>query len=69
MRHEFFPGRLLAGIVLMVAAGMYLADAGGVWTAPWWVAVPVVCGGLVVAGSVGALAQLVRVRRRRRRGD
>ncbi|MFE1950566.1 hypothetical protein ACFW9D_08875 [Streptomyces sp. NPDC059524] len=69
MRHDFFPGRLVAGVVLLVTAVVYFGDAGEAWTAPWWVAVPLVCGGLVLALLVGAVTQLFRVRGRRRSSD
>jgi hypothetical protein len=66
VRHEFAPGRLLAGLALIVAAFIYFGAAGDAWEAPWWVAFPVIGGGFVVAAVVGAATQAVRVRRRRR---
>ncbi|MBT3154630.1 hypothetical protein HTV45_27800 [Streptomyces sp. CHD11] len=67
LRHEFQPGRLVAGSALTVAAVIYAGDAGGAWDTPWFVMIPVVVGGLCLAGAVGSLTGLVR--RRRRRAD
>ncbi|NEB80447.1 hypothetical protein G3I40_35340 [Streptomyces sp. SID14478] len=64
MRHDFFPGRLVAGLALMVAAVVYFGDAGGAWDTPWFVVIPLVCGGLCLAGAVGTVARAVRVKRR-----
>lgn len=63
MRREFSPGRFVAGLVLVVTAVVYFGDAGGVWEAPWFVGIPLVCGGLGVAGAVGTVTQIVRLRR------
>lgn len=62
LRHEFQPGRLVAGVFLVLAAVLYAGDAGGAWETPWFVVFPLVVGGLCLAGAVGALAG----RRRRR---
>ena len=67
LRHEFQPGRLVAGVVLTVAAVLYAGDAGGAWDTPWFVMVPVVTGGLCLAGAVGFLTG--RIRRHRGRAD
>ncbi|WP_081239958.1 hypothetical protein [Streptomyces viridosporus] len=63
LRHEFQPGRLVAGAVLILAAVLYAGDAGGAWETPWFVMVPVVTGGLCLAGAVAFLTG--RIRRRR----
>ncbi|KOG34101.1 hypothetical protein [Streptomyces resistomycificus] len=63
LRHEFQPGRLVAGFFLILAGVVYAGDAGGLWETPWFVVIPVVTGGLCVAGAVGVLAQAVRGRR------
>ncbi|MFF9219979.1 hypothetical protein [Streptomyces viridosporus] len=63
LRHEFQPGRLVAGAVLTLAAVLYAGDAGGAWETPWFVMIPVVTGGLCLAGAVAFLAG--RIRRRR----
>jgi ABC-type uncharacterized transport system permease subunit len=66
LRHELQPGKLVAGTVLTVAAVLYAGDAGGAWEIPWFVAVPLVTGGLCLAGVVAFLTG--RVRRRRQAG-
>jgi hypothetical protein len=65
LRHEFQPGRLVAGAFLVLAAVIYAGDAGGAWDTPWFVVIPVVTGGLCLAGAVGSLTGLVRRRRSR----
>ncbi|GGW33239.1 hypothetical protein [Streptomyces griseoloalbus] len=67
LRHEFQPGRLVAGIVLTLTAVIYAGDAGGAWETPWFVVIPVVTGGLCLAGAVGFLTRLIRRRRTRPR--
>ncbi|WP_309058796.1 hypothetical protein [Streptomyces sp.] len=66
LRHEFQPGRLVAGAFLTFAAVLYAGDAGGAWETPWFVMVPVVTGGLCLAGAVALLTG--RIRRRRAPG-
>jgi hypothetical protein len=63
LRHEFQPGKLVAGTVLVLAGVLYAGDAGGAWETPWFVAIPLVTGGLCLAGAVAFLTG--RVRRRR----
>ncbi|CAL9556102.1 hypothetical protein SUDANB176_04548 [Streptomyces sp. enrichment culture] len=63
LRHEFQPGRLVAGAFLTLAAVIYAGDAGGAWETPWFVMIPVVTGGLCLAGAVALLTSLVRRRR------
>ncbi|MER6751370.1 hypothetical protein [Streptomyces fungicidicus] len=65
LRHEFQPGRLVAGAFLLLAAVIYAGDAGGAWETPWFVVIAVVTGGLCLAGAVGSLARHVRSRRSR----
>ncbi|MGW1727136.1 hypothetical protein ACWCQK_29975 [Streptomyces sp. NPDC002306] len=67
LRHEFQPGRLVAGVCLIVAGVLYAGDAGGLWDTPWFVLVPLVLGGHCLAGAVGILARGVRGRRARNR--
>ncbi|WP_329118453.1 hypothetical protein [Streptomyces sp. NBC_01465] len=62
-RHEFRPGKLLAGLVLIGVSIAYLGDAGGAWNTPSEAAGPAVVAGLLVAGAVNWVAY--RVRRRR----
>ncbi len=65
LRHEFQPGRLIAGAFLTLAGVAYAGDAGGAWETPWFVVIPLVTGGLCLAGSVGFLTGLARRRRGR----
>lgn len=67
LRHEFRPGKLVAGFFLTVAGITYLGDAGGAWDTPWFAVIPMVVGGLCLAGAVGLLARAVRKRRDTRR--
>lgn len=60
LRHEFQPGRLVAGVFLALAGGLYAGDAGGLWETPWFAVIPVVTGGLCLAGVVGALTRGIR---------
>ncbi|MFI8190683.1 hypothetical protein ACIF8T_18035 [Streptomyces sp. NPDC085946] len=66
LRHEFQPGKLVAGLVLTAAGVVYAGDAGGLWDTPWFAVIPLVVGGLCLAGAAGFLAG--RVRRRRGAG-
>jgi hypothetical protein len=65
-RHEFWPGRLIAGLALTTAGITYAGDAGGWWTTPWFVIIPIVAGGLCLAGAAGVTGRAVRRRRRGR---
>lgn len=65
LRHEFQPGRLIAGAFLTLAGVTYAGDAGGAWETPWFVVIPLVTGGLCLAGAVGFLTGLARRRRGR----
>ncbi|GLW45019.1 hypothetical protein Stsp02_06810 [Streptomyces sp. NBRC 14336] len=62
LRHEFQPGRLVAGTFLTLAGVLFAGDAGGAWETPWFVAVPVVVGGLFLAGATGLLFRGIRRR-------
>ncbi|MER5931664.1 hypothetical protein [Streptomyces sp. NPDC002054] len=59
-RHEFQPGRLLAGLVLLVAGVLYLLDATGEADLAWWVIVPMAMGGLSLAALLGLITYAVR---------
>ncbi|MZD54568.1 hypothetical protein [Streptomyces sp. SID5606] len=63
LRHRFQPGRLVAGVFLIVAGVVYAGDAGGLWEAPWFVLIPLVVGGLCTAGAVGVVARAADRRR------
>ncbi|MEE1833840.1 hypothetical protein [Streptomyces sp. SP17KL33] len=63
LRHEFRPAKLVAGLFLTAAGVVYLGDAGDAWEAPWFVAIPLVVGGLCIAGAVATLDHAIRGRR------
>ncbi|MFJ9740159.1 hypothetical protein [Streptomyces sp. NPDC101166] len=63
LRHEFRPGRLVAGVVFTLVGVLYAGDAGGLWETPWFVVVPVVVGGLFLAGVTGGVSRSLRRRR------
>jgi hypothetical protein len=61
-RHEFQPGKLVAGLFLTATGAVYAGDAGGLWDTPWFVVVPLVVGGLCLAGATAALTRGIRGR-------
>ncbi|CAM5472209.1 hypothetical protein SVIOM342S_02602 [Streptomyces violaceorubidus] len=63
LRHDQ-PGRLVAGVFLMLTGVVYAGDAGGLWETPWFVVIPLVNGGLCLAGAVGVVARISAHRRR-----
>ncbi|GAA4904439.1 hypothetical protein ACFPM3_29655 [Streptomyces coeruleoprunus] len=63
LRHEFRPGRLVAGATALGVATLYAGDATGDWQAPWYVVFPVLFGGLWLAATAAWIGY--RVRRRR----
>lgn len=65
LRHEFQPGKLVAGIVLIGVGITYFGDARGAWETPWFLALPVICGGLVLAAVAAATGYGIRRRARR----
>lgn len=67
LRHDVQPGKLVAGVALLAAAVVFGGDARGLWSVPWFVMVPIVVGGLCLAGATGTLTYAVRHRRRRPR--
>ncbi|MGW3419089.1 hypothetical protein [Streptomyces phaeochromogenes] len=64
-RHEFQPGRLIAGFFLTLTGVIYAGDAGEAWDTPWFVVIPLVTAGLCLAAAAGTLTSGVRRRRRR----
>ncbi|MGR8008838.1 hypothetical protein [Streptomyces hypolithicus] len=62
-RHEFRPGKLIAGLVLLGTAGAYAADAAGGRQIPAYIGLPVVLCGLLLAGTASWIAYSVRRRR------
>ncbi|WP_030345556.1 MULTISPECIES: hypothetical protein [unclassified Streptomyces] len=69
LRHEFQPGKLVAGLFLTATAAVYAGDAGGLWEAPWFAVVPLVVGGLCLAGATAALTRGIRRRSRAEGGQ
>jgi drug/metabolite transporter (DMT)-like permease len=63
LRHEFRPGKLVAGLFLALAGVVFAGDAGGLWETPWFAVIPLVTGGLCLAGAVGVVSRAVRRRR------
>ncbi|MEO3974142.1 hypothetical protein [Streptomyces sp. CAU 1734] len=61
--HEFLPGRLIAGLTAIAATLVYAGDAAGSWRTPWYAMVPLVLGGLFLAGGAGAWHYTARRRR------
>ncbi|MEV6315845.1 hypothetical protein [Streptomyces sp. NPDC051776] len=59
-RHEFEPGKLVAGLALLAAGLVYALDAAGAWSVPAWALIPVVVGGLSLAGATGAVRSALR---------
>ncbi|GGR79005.1 hypothetical protein Snoj_77490 [Streptomyces nojiriensis] len=65
-RHEFQPGRLIAGLALLVAGVLYLLDSTGEADLPWFAVVPITMGGLTLAALAGLVTYAVRRDRRDR---
>ncbi|MDJ0383392.1 hypothetical protein [Streptomyces sp. G-G2] len=65
-RHEFQPGRLLAGVALLAGGVLYLLDASGERDVPWFLIFPLAFGGLALAALVGVTTYAVRRDRRDR---
>ncbi|WP_372408967.1 hypothetical protein [Streptomyces luteireticuli] len=66
-RHDFEPGRLIVGLVMLGGGLAYLLNAAGRWPFPAYALVPALVGGLCLGGAVPGIAYLVG-RRRGRRG-
>ncbi|POX62264.1 hypothetical protein C3492_18660 [Streptomyces sp. Ru62] len=62
LRHEFQPGKLVAGLFLTATGVAFAGDAGGLWETPWFAVVPLVVGGLCLAGAAAALTRGIRRR-------
>ncbi|WP_030202978.1 hypothetical protein [Streptomyces sp. NRRL S-87] len=60
MRHEFQPGRLIAGVVQLVAGVLFALDARDRLAVSVWVLLPLVAGGLALAALAGTVAYIVR---------
>ncbi|MFE6177458.1 hypothetical protein [Streptomyces sp. NPDC056464] len=64
LRHEFQPGRLVAGTFLTLAGIIYAGDAGGAWETPWFAVIPLVIFGLFLAGTTALVTRAIRRRHR-----
>ncbi|PKW09556.1 hypothetical protein SAMN05428944_3282 [Streptomyces sp. 1222.5] len=62
LRHEFQPGKLVAGLFLIATGVVYAGDAGGLWETPWFAIVPLVVGGLCLAGATAVVTRGIRRR-------
>ncbi|MFI8240824.1 hypothetical protein ACIF83_26705 [Streptomyces sp. NPDC085866] len=62
LRHEFQPGKLVAGLFLTATGAVYAGDAAGLWNTPPFMGVPLVAGGLVLAGVAAAVTRGIRRR-------
>lgn len=67
--HEFKPGRLIAGLVLMAAGVLYLLGAAGQADPPWFLVLLMTLGGFSFAAVVGLVTYAVRRDRRDRIGE
>ncbi|KAA0935503.1 hypothetical protein [Streptomyces apricus] len=65
LRHEFQPGRFVAGLFIALTGIVYAGDAGGLWETPWFAVIPLVTGGLCLAAVAGGVASGVRRHKRR----
>ncbi|MFF2650992.1 hypothetical protein [Streptomyces sp. NPDC058045] len=63
LRHDFQPGKLVAGAALTAAGVLYAGDAADHWQIPWYVMIPLVLGGLCLAGVTGTVGHTIRRRR------
>ncbi|MFJ6573085.1 hypothetical protein ACIQNU_37325 [Streptomyces sp. NPDC091292] len=66
LRHEFQPGRLIAGVALLGAGVLYALDGPLGWSVPWFVVGPVVVGGLCLAAVASGAVAAVRHARAKR---
>jgi hypothetical protein len=64
LRHEFQPGKLVAGAFLLGGGIAYLGDAQGAWETPWYAIIPIVVGGLFLAAVTTGMTYAVRRSRR-----
>ncbi|MDX3457838.1 hypothetical protein PV396_38825 [Streptomyces sp. ME02-8801-2C] len=65
-RHEFQPGKLIAGIFVTIAGITYVGDANDAWKTPWFAVIPLLMFGLALAGAVALLTGAIRRARSRR---
>ncbi|WP_329272346.1 hypothetical protein [Streptomyces sp. NBC_01451] len=67
LRHEFQPGKLIAGLFVTIAGVTYVGDAGDAWETPWFAVIPLLVFGLTLAGAVALMTGAIRRRTRARR--
>lgn len=67
LRHEFQPGKLIAGIFVSIAGITGMGDARDAWETPWFAVIPLLMFGLALAGAVALLTGAIRRRTRVRR--
>ncbi|MCE0447481.1 hypothetical protein LT493_34780 [Streptomyces tricolor] len=53
---------MVAGLFLTATGVVYAGEAGGLWDVPWFVVVPLVVGGLCLAGATATLTRGIRGR-------
>ncbi|WUH53624.1 hypothetical protein OG432_12550 [Streptomyces sp. NBC_00442] len=68
-RHEFRPGRVVAGLALIATAVLFAGDAAGRWNTPSPVVIPLICGGLGIASLVSWVDYGFRRRRLARKAS
>ncbi|MFI9721443.1 hypothetical protein ACIHFE_17625 [Streptomyces sp. NPDC052396] len=64
-RHDFEPGKLVVGIVLLGGCLAYLAAVRGWWHFPSYLILPALAVGFCLAGLVSSLTYAVRRHRAR----
>ncbi|MGK5638593.1 hypothetical protein ACSNOK_09825 [Streptomyces sp. URMC 126] len=64
-RHEFEPGKLIVGLVLLGGGLAYLGAAAGRWHFPAFALLPALVGGLCLAGAASSVGFLVHRHRAR----
>ncbi|MFF5895159.1 hypothetical protein ACFY8O_04430 [Streptomyces argenteolus] len=69
LRHEFRPGRAVAGLAMLALAGGYAADAAGAWDASWTFFAPLFAGGLWLAATATWVSYRLRRRREARKAS
>ncbi|WLQ35792.1 hypothetical protein P8A18_21250 [Streptomyces castrisilvae] len=68
-RHEFRPGRAVAGLVMLALAAGYAGDAAGFWDAPPEFFIGLFTGGLWTALLVTWIGYRIRRRRAARKAS
>lgn len=69
LRHEFRPGRAVAGLAMLALAGGYAADAAGAWEVPWTFFLPLLLGGMWLSAAATWTAYMLRRRRDARKAS